>query len=146
MLLTFAQICEELWILLSTSLPLICTSLLQSSQVGRALIFVGRIGENELVAVSLATLTANVTGWAVYQGLASALDTFCPQAYGAGLFHLVGLHTQRMLVLLLCVTVPICFLWCVCVHMSPFGRCLGASEGPTSNSDYPRLVESRHPC
>jgi MATE family multidrug resistance protein len=100
-------------ILLASSFPLICTSLLQSMQVGIALLFVGHIGKEELAAVSLATLTANVTGWSVFQGLASALDTLCPQAYGAGLPKMVGLYTQRMAILLFCVSLPISLFWCV---------------------------------
>ncbi|CAG8977441.1 hypothetical protein HYALB_00007773 [Hymenoscyphus albidus] len=75
------------------------------------LIFVGRLGEKELAAVSLACLTANVTGWSVLEGLASALDTLCPQAYGAGFQKLVGLHTQRMALFLLSTSFPIILLW-----------------------------------
>jgi Na+-driven multidrug efflux pump len=75
--------------------------------------FVGRMGKDELAAVSLSCLTANVTGWAVFQGLASALDTLCPQAHGARLYKLVGLHTQRMTVLLLLTSIPIAIFWYV---------------------------------
>jgi MATE family multidrug resistance protein len=104
---------NELTILISSSIPLLCTSVLQYMQVGIALLVVGRIGKNELAAVSLACLTANVSGWAVFQGLASALDTLCPQAYGAGSFKMVGLHTQRMAVLLLSSSISIGFFWYV---------------------------------
>ena len=72
------------------------------------LLFVGRLGK---ATVSLACLTANVTGWSVFQGLASALDTLCPQAYGAGLKRAVGLHAQIMAVLLLCISIPIGLFW-----------------------------------
>jgi Na+-driven multidrug efflux pump len=102
---------SELSILLTSSFPLICTSILQFAQVAIALLFVGRLGKDELAAVSLACLTANVTGWAVFQGLASALDTLCPQAYGAGLKKAVGLHTQRMALLLLCISIPVALFW-----------------------------------
>jgi hypothetical protein len=102
---------SELSMLLASSFPLVCTSILQYSQVAVTLLFVGRLGKDELAAVSLACLTANVTGWAVFQGLASALDTLCPQAYGAGLKRAVGLHTQRMGLLLLCISIPIGIFW-----------------------------------
>lgn len=97
--------------LLSSSIPLICTYLLQYSLVTITLLFVGRLGEKSLAAMSLACLTANVTGWSMFLGLASALDTLCPQAYGAGLKRAVGLHTQRMAVFLLLTSIPIGILW-----------------------------------
>lgn len=72
---------------------------------------VGHIGTNELGAVSLATMTANITGLAVFEGLATSLDTLCAQAYGAGRKEQVGLHLQRMILLMLLVTVPIGAVW-----------------------------------
>jgi MATE family multidrug resistance protein len=102
---------SEFSILIASSFPLVCTYILQYSQVAVALLFVGRLGKDELAAVSVACLTANVTGWAVFQGLASALDTLCPQAYGAGLKRAVGLHMQRMALLLLLMSIPIACFW-----------------------------------
>jgi Na+-driven multidrug efflux pump len=101
---------SELNILLASSFPLVCTYILQFSLAAITLLFIGRLGKEELAAVSLACLTANVTGWSVFEGLASALGTLCPQAYGAGLKWAVGLHTQRM-ALLLCISIPIGLLW-----------------------------------
>ncbi|CRK38385.1 hypothetical protein BN1708_016626, partial [Verticillium longisporum] len=49
---------------------------------------VGRIGRLELGAVSLATMTATITCYAPFQGLATSLDTLCAQAYGSGHRHL----------------------------------------------------------
>jgi MATE family multidrug resistance protein len=56
-------------------------------------------------------MTANITGYAVYQGLATSLDTLCAQAYGSGRKHLVGLQLQRMVWFLWAITVPIAFIW-----------------------------------
>ena len=56
-------------------------------------------------------MTANITGLAVYEGLATSLDTLCAQAYGSGRKELVGLHLQRMIIFLWLVTVPIAILW-----------------------------------
>ncbi|KAI9757253.1 MAG: hypothetical protein M1815_001611 [Lichina confinis] len=56
-------------------------------------------------------LSANITGYAVYQGLASSLDTLCGQAYGSGKKQLVGLQLQRMVYFLWCITIPIVVLW-----------------------------------
>jgi multidrug resistance protein, MATE family len=56
-------------------------------------------------------VTANMTGYSVYLGLATSLDTLCAQAYGSGKKHLVGVQLQRMICFLLCVSVPIAILW-----------------------------------
>jgi MATE family multidrug resistance protein len=75
------------------------------------LFVVGHIGTDELGAVSLATMTANITGLAVYEGLATSLDTLCAQAYGSGRKEMVGLHLQRMILFMLLVTLPIGAIW-----------------------------------
>lgn len=56
-------------------------------------------------------MTANITGYAVYQGLATSLDTLCAQAYGSGKKTLVGLQLQRMIYFLLAITIPIGIIW-----------------------------------
>jgi multidrug resistance protein, MATE family len=56
-------------------------------------------------------VTANITGYAVYQGLATALDTLCAQAYGSGRKTLVGLQLQRMVYFLWLITIPIGIIW-----------------------------------
>jgi len=69
------------------------------------------LGKVELGAVSLASMTANISGYAIYQGLATSLDTLCSQAYGSGRKELVGLQFQRMVYFLWLLTVPIGFIW-----------------------------------
>ncbi|KAI0132501.1 MATE efflux family protein [Xylariales sp. AK1849] len=93
------------------SRSLIVTFLLQYSVNIASIFAVGRIGKVELGAVSLATMTANITCYAPFQGLATSLDTLCAQAYGSGHRHLVGLQVQRMIYFLLSATVPIAILW-----------------------------------
>jgi MATE family multidrug resistance protein len=56
-------------------------------------------------------VTASITGYAVYAGLATSLDTLCSQAYGSGRLHLVGLQLQRMLYFLWLITIPIAIIW-----------------------------------
>ncbi len=56
-------------------------------------------------------MTANITGYAVYQGLATSLDTLCAQAYGSGKKTLVGLQLQRMVYFLFLVTIPVGIIW-----------------------------------
>lgn len=69
-------------------------------------------GDNtESNIVSLASMTANITGYAVYQGLSTSLDTLCAQAFGSGRKTLVGLQLQRMVLFLWAVTIPIAIIW-----------------------------------
>ena len=91
--------------------PLILTYLLQYSFNLVTVFVAGRLGTNELGAASLASMTANVTGLCIYEGLATSLDTLTSQAFGNGKKHLVGLHVQRMCALMLLVTVPIGAVW-----------------------------------
>ena len=93
------------------SAPLVLTFLLQYSLTVASIFTVGHIGTVELGAVSLASMTANITGYAVYQGLATSLDTLCAQAYGSGRKKLVGLQTQRMVYFLWTITIPIGIIW-----------------------------------
>ena len=91
--------------------PLVLTFLLQYSLTVASIFAVGHLGKTELAAVSLASMTANITGYAIYQGLATSLDTLCAQAYGSGKKKLVGLQTQRMCYFLWAITIPIAIVW-----------------------------------
>lgn len=93
------------------SRSLILTFMLQYSLTVASIFTVGHIGKLELGAVSLASMTANITGYAVYQGLATSLDTLCAQAYGSGRKTLVGLQLQRMVYFLWTITIPIAIIW-----------------------------------
>ncbi|KAE8442328.1 hypothetical protein EG329_003461 [Mollisiaceae sp. DMI_Dod_QoI] len=91
--------------------PLVITFLLQYSLTVASVFTVGHLGKVELGAVSLASMTANIFGYAIYQGLATSLDTLCAQAYGSGKKHLVGLQLQRMVYFLWALTIPIGIIW-----------------------------------
>ncbi|KAL1862583.1 hypothetical protein VTK73DRAFT_6746 [Phialemonium thermophilum] len=93
------------------SRSLIVTFVLQYSINVASIFAVGRIGKLELGAVSLATMTANITCYAPFQGLATSLDTLCAQAYGSGHRHLVGLQCQRMTVFLWLLIIPVAAVW-----------------------------------
>jgi putative MATE family efflux protein len=56
-------------------------------------------------------VTANITGYSVYHGLVTSLDTLCAQAYGSGRRQLVGLQLQRMVYFLMVITLPIGIIW-----------------------------------
>ena len=44
-------------------------------------------------------------------GMASALDTFCGQSYGAKQFHMLGIHMQRAMFVLSIVSIPLAVIW-----------------------------------
>lgn len=105
---TWQREAKTLW---RYSSPLVITFLLQYSLTVASVFTVGHLGKVELGAVSLASMTANIFGYAIYQGLATSLDTLCAQAYGSGKKHLVGLQLQRMVYFLWALTVPIGIVW-----------------------------------
>ena len=43
--------------------------------------------------------------------MASALDTFCGQSYGARQFHMLGIHMQRAMFVLSLVSIPLAIIW-----------------------------------
>lgn len=92
------------------SLPLIITFVLEHLFSIVCLLVVGHMGKNELAAVSLASMTSTIS-LAIFEGIATALDTLCPQAYGAGNFELVSLHVQRCTMFSLIVYVPCALFW-----------------------------------
>lgn len=102
---------REAKVLVRYTAPLVVTFLLQYSLTVASIFTVGHLGKVELGAVSLASMTANITGYAIYQGLATSLDTLCSQAYGSGRKHLVGLQMQRLVYFLWAITVPIAIVW-----------------------------------
>lgn len=102
---------RESKVLARYSIPLVLTFLLQYSLTVASIFALGHLGTVELAAVSLASMTANITGYAIYQGLATSLDTLCAQAYGSGRKKLVGLQTQRMVFFLWSITIPIGIIW-----------------------------------
>lgn len=102
---------REAKVLVQYSAPLMVTFMLQYSLTVASIFAVGHIGTVELGAVSLASMTANITGFAIYQGLATSLDTLCAQAYGSGRKKLVGLQMQRMTYFLWAITIPIGIVW-----------------------------------
>jgi MATE family multidrug resistance protein len=85
--------------------------LLQHALTGSSIFMVGHLGKREIGAVSLANMTAQITGYFVFQGLATCLDTLCPQAYGSGKPTMVGLHVQRLTLFMLVLMIPIGGIW-----------------------------------
>ena len=102
---------REGWVMARFSAPLMATFVLQYSLTVASIFTLGHVGNIELGAASLASMSANITGFAIYQGLATSLDTLCAQAYGSGRKQLVGLQMQRMIYFLWVITIPIGVVW-----------------------------------
>lgn len=101
----------ELASLVRSSIPLVCTFLLQNSLSTVSVFSVGHLGAIELAAVSMGSMTANITGYATIQGIATALDTLCPQAFGAGKYQLVGDYMQKCIALIFTMIIPLLIIW-----------------------------------
>ncbi|AAS52586.2 AEL099Wp [Eremothecium gossypii ATCC 10895] len=105
-----ATVKSESLVLLCYSVPLIFTFLLEQMFPVVCALVVGHLGKNELAAVSLASMTTNIT-FAIFEGISTSLDTLCPQAYGARNYYGVGLHMQRCVLFSLAFFVPFAALF-----------------------------------
>lgn len=110
---------SEAKVLASYSIPLIFTFLLEQLFPVVCSLTVGHLGKSELAAVSLASMTTNIT-LAVFEGIATSLDTLCPQAYGSGNFRGVGIHLQRCIAFSLVSYIPFGFMWFFSEHLLSF--------------------------
>ncbi|KAG8638767.1 hypothetical protein MANES_14G060800v8 [Manihot esculenta] len=106
-----AEIISELKKQMNLAGPLVLVSFLQYSLQMISVMFVGHLGELSLSSASMATSFAGVTGFALMLGMGSALETFCGQAYGARQFHMLGVHLQRAMLVLVLTSIPISFIW-----------------------------------
>lgn len=100
----------EAKVLIRHALPLIVTFILEHLFSIVCLIVVGKLGTKELAAVSLATMTSTIT-FGIFEGTATALDTLCSQAYGAGNYELMSIYVQRSVIFSWVLFVPCGFLW-----------------------------------
>ncbi|KAH3899389.1 related to Ethionine resistance-conferring protein 1 [Saccharomycodes ludwigii] len=102
---------RECYTLVTNSIPLVFTFVLQNSLFLASVFSVSHLGTKELGGVTLGSMTANITGFAAIQGLCTCLDTLCSQAYGAEKYHLVGIYFQRCCIISLILFLPILFTW-----------------------------------
>ncbi|RYR17717.1 hypothetical protein Ahy_B03g062410 [Arachis hypogaea] len=63
--------------------------------------FAGHVNVLALSGVSMTTSFSSVTSIGLVMGMASALDTFCSQSYGAGQHHMLGIQAQRAMLVLI---------------------------------------------
>ncbi|KAF3431963.1 hypothetical protein FNV43_RR26699 [Rhamnella rubrinervis] len=91
--------------------PLMAVTLSQFLLQVISTMMVGHLGELALSSTSIAISLSAVTGFSLLQGMASALETLCGQAYGAEEYYKVGLKTYTAIVSLIFVCFPISLLW-----------------------------------
>ncbi|XP_027358129.1 protein DETOXIFICATION 16-like isoform X2 [Abrus precatorius] len=101
------EVKKQLWL----AGPLVSVSLLNYSLQIISVMFVGHLGELALSGASMATSFACVTGFNLLVGMASALDTLCGQSYGAKQYHMLGIHMQRAMLILMIVSIPLAIIW-----------------------------------
>ncbi len=106
------SISEGLCKLSTFAFPIVTTALIQVSQSMTTLAFIGRLDSaTYLGAVTLGNMVCNVTGFSLSLGMLTALDTLVAQAYGAKMYSLMGLHTQRAIVIVTLFTIPVIIIW-----------------------------------
>ncbi|CAL5385397.1 unnamed protein product [Camellia sinensis] len=114
------DILTELKKQLSLAGPIIVVNLLLYCLQVISVMFVGHLGELPLFGASTATSFASVTGFSLLVGMGSALDTFCGQSYGAKQYHMLGVHKQRAMLVLLLVSIPLACIWANAGHILVF--------------------------
>ncbi|KAI1307113.1 MATE efflux family protein [Xylaria venustula] len=102
---------SELRLLVKYSFPLIATYLLQYAWSVIVTFIAGHLSPDDLAAASIGMTTMAIAGFAIFEGMATALDTLCSQAYGSNNLTGVGVHVQRMLVLMGIVSIPLATIW-----------------------------------
>lgn len=100
----------EFKVIMKYSIPLVITFVLEHFFSIVCLVVVGHLGKDELAAVSLGSMITTIT-FAIFEGIATALDTLCPQAYGAKNYEMVSVFTQRCLVFSFIIYIPCAFAW-----------------------------------
>ncbi|KAJ1284839.1 hypothetical protein BS78_03G235700 [Paspalum vaginatum] len=94
------------------ALPMVVVNLSQYAVQVSSNMMVGHLpGVLPLSSAAIATSLANVSGFSLLIGMASALETLCGQAYGAKQYHKLGVDTYRAVVTLLVICIPLSLLW-----------------------------------
>ncbi|KAG8752673.1 hypothetical protein FRC12_011840 [Ceratobasidium sp. 428] len=108
---------KEAWVLIRYAVPIICTMLLEYSFIVTSVVTIGHLSTEKLAGAALGEITAGVTGLSIIQGFACALDSLLPQAWTGEHPSHVGLWTQRMMILMTALLVPILAVWLNAEHI-----------------------------
>lgn len=98
---------KRLWL----AVPLFSVGILQYILQAISVMFIGHLGTLPLSGASMASSFASATGFNLLLGLATALDTFCGQSNGAGQYHMLGIHMQRSMLVVLMMSVFLSIIW-----------------------------------
>jgi len=102
---------DEIINIATSAFPLSLTFFFEYLLAVNSLFLIGHLGSKELGSASLAIVTFNITGMAVFEGMSTSLDTFCSQAFGAGKYARVGLYFQRCTAMIFTLSIPIMMSW-----------------------------------
>ncbi|GAA0167224.1 transporter [Lithospermum erythrorhizon] len=80
--------------------PIAFNIICQFSTSSATTMFVGRIGDVELSAVSISLSVIGCFSFGFLLGMGSALETLCGQAFGARQVHMLGVYMQRSIIIL----------------------------------------------
>ncbi|TIB75231.1 multidrug/Oligosaccharidyl-lipid/Polysaccharide flippase [Wallemia mellicola] len=106
-----STIMTELRIISIYLVPIYLTHLLEYSLNVASVLSVGHIDKMALAAMSLSSMTAAVTGFALIQGFATGLDSLLATSYASSNPQLCGTWTVRMGIVLSILIVPIGTVW-----------------------------------
>lgn len=110
-LFSVSAVAAESWSLFTLALPIALAALILYSRSAVSMLFLGRLGDLELAAGSLAMAFANITGYSVLSGLALGMEPLCSQAFGAQRPKLLSTTLHRSVIFLLLSSLPISLLW-----------------------------------
>ncbi|KAL5186487.1 Protein DETOXIFICATION 56 [Glycine soja] len=105
------MVVEELRVQRGIALPLVAMNLAWFAKLAITTAFLGHLGELNLAGGALGFSFANVSGFAVLNGLSGAMEPICGQAHGAKNVRLLHKTLLMTTLLLLLVTLPLSFLW-----------------------------------
>ncbi|KAF9064598.1 mate-domain-containing protein [Rhodocollybia butyracea] len=108
---TLKLIWSETLVVMKYALPIFGINILEYSLVFVSVLSIGHQGTTALAAVTIGEMSVNITGLSIIMGFASALDTVLPSAWTSERPELVGLWTQRMMLIVGLTLLPIITLW-----------------------------------
>lgn len=106
-----SEVVEEIKHLYTIAFPIIITGLLIYGKSVISMLFMGRLGKDQLAGGSLSIGFANITGYSVISGLAMGMEAISSQACGAKQWPLMGQTLQRTIAILVSACIPISLLW-----------------------------------
>ncbi|XP_042517194.1 protein DETOXIFICATION 55 [Macadamia integrifolia] len=108
---TMPEVIEELKRIKDIGLPIAAMGLVGYLKNMISVACMGRLGALELAGGALAIGFTNITGYSVLSGLAMGMEPICSQAFGSRNLPLATLILRRTILILLCASLLIGFLW-----------------------------------